>query len=1368
MTGARALMRGWSRRVWAAFGSKTDHRIGSRVVIIAAFLGGMLPQAVLAGTMTLPGQVAVSPSGAATYNIPIALPPGTAGVMPTLALDYNSQRGNGLLGVGWALAGLPSISRCPRTMAQDGASGGVNYDANDRFCMDGQRLVAYGSDGTEYRTEIDTLSKIISHGTAGSGPAWFEVHTKAGQILEFGNTTDSRILAQGKASAQVWAVNKVSDTKHNYFAVTYINDTTNGQFYPSHIDYTGNSAATTAPYNSVQFVYASRPDVTPHYQAGSLQRATVRLSDVKTYSGSTLVGDYKLAYQQSASTGRSEVANITLCAGDGSCLPPTSFGMTPGGDGSFAGADRIVPNGWNFGSPPSSHYTPITGDFNGDGKTDFLLLYGTTQFVFMSQGDGSFIATDGPNVWDFGTPPSSLYMPITGDFNGDGKTDFLLLSGTSQFVFISNGDGSFTATQRAQPNGWYFGSPVSSAYTPITGDFNGDGKTDFLLLSGTTQFVFISNGDGSFTAADRLEPNGWNFGSPVSALYTSITGDFNGDGKTDFVLLYRTSQFVFISNGDGLFTVTQQTEPNGWDFGGPVSSLYTPITGDFNGDGKTDFVLLYRTSQFVFISNGDGSFTVTQQTEPNGWDFGGPVSSLYTPITGDFNGDGKTDFVLLYRTSQFVFISNGDGSFTVTQRTEPNGWDFGGPVSSVYMPITGDFNGDGKTDFVLLAGTTQYSFLTPSAPADLVSTVTTGLGAASTLTYAPLTAGGAVYSKDKTAVYPQMDLQAALYTVGRVDASNGVGGTYSSTYSYAGAKVDLSGRGFLGFRQTTVKDLQTNIINMTSYRQDFPYLGLTSSSTRTLGSGVLGRTTNTYSSANAGAPYRVVLSQSVTEGSDLDGSVLPMVISSYSYDPFNNATVSIASTSDGFGTTAINTYSNDTANWFLGRLTRTSVTKTSSQPFQFCGLPWGGAVPYGQSVTAYSAVNPPAGQACSTIAQTRTCSAGTLSGSATQQSCAALCALPWGGLIRPGQTVTAYSAAAVLSPQVCGSVAQTRTCGADGVLSGSFTNGSCGVQVHPPKTLYLTSGSTWTVPSDWNNAANKIEVIGGGGGGNGGGGAGNGGGGGGSGYSSITNLTLTPGSTVSYSVGLGGTGQGVPHEVVNPSPIGPSVFIELSSVTAGGNTWFNGSSVSAQGGGAGAQVGGSGGQATNGNGTNRYSGGNGGDGYYGGGGGGGAAGPHGSGAAGGTFARGGGGGGGADGGGPGGNGSGAASGFGGYGWQGYGAWAGNCVSGTANTGAGGSGGNGGSNGYGVDIYGCGGGGSMDTAFDAGHGSGGGGGGGGTEWGSKTNNALNDRGYPGGAGASFGGGGGGGGAADASGGAGGDGIIVITYTPALGS
>src|SRR5262249_22827231 len=82
--------------------------------------------------MVLPGSFDVSPVGVATYTIPIEVPPGTAGMTPSLTLQYSSGAPNGLLGMGWSLGGLPSITRCPRTVAQDGARGGVNYDMNDR------------------------------------------------------------------------------------------------------------------------------------------------------------------------------------------------------------------------------------------------------------------------------------------------------------------------------------------------------------------------------------------------------------------------------------------------------------------------------------------------------------------------------------------------------------------------------------------------------------------------------------------------------------------------------------------------------------------------------------------------------------------------------------------------------------------------------------------------------------------------------------------------------------------------------------------------------------------------------------------------------------------------------------------------------------------------------------------------------------------------------------------------------------------------------------------------------------------------------------------------------------------------------------
>ncbi len=94
--------------------------------------------------VTLPLESSVTRTGAARFTVPVSISPGTAGMAPNLTLAYDSQAGNGLLGMCWQLEDLPAIQRCPRTVATDGVHGGVNFDANDRFCLDDQRLIAIG------------------------------------------------------------------------------------------------------------------------------------------------------------------------------------------------------------------------------------------------------------------------------------------------------------------------------------------------------------------------------------------------------------------------------------------------------------------------------------------------------------------------------------------------------------------------------------------------------------------------------------------------------------------------------------------------------------------------------------------------------------------------------------------------------------------------------------------------------------------------------------------------------------------------------------------------------------------------------------------------------------------------------------------------------------------------------------------------------------------------------------------------------------------------------------------------------------------------------------------------------------------------
>jgi hypothetical protein len=305
----------------------------------------------------------------------------------------------------------------------------------------------------------------------------------------------------------------------------------------------------------------------------------------------------------------------------------------------------------------------------------------------------------------------------------------------------------------------------------------------------------------------------------------------------------------------------------------------------------------------------------------------------------DANGDGLADVVGFAQDGVVVAYSTGTSfapwvAWINAYTVGSGGWTDQNTYPRMVLDVS-------RTGFPGIVGFGQngvyVSTNTASSLPDLVSSITTGLAATTTISYLPAT-NKSVVAKGTGTAFPTLDLVGPFYVVSRVDASNGAGGTYSSSYTYAGNRADTRGRGLLGFAQTTVKDLQTNITDATTYRQDFPYIGLVASTTRSLGTQTLGQSTNTYQFSNtsgtttispSSAPYKVVLSQNISRGADLDGSALPTLTTQNQYDAFGNATQVVVSTPDGFSKTTINTYTNDPANWYLGRLIRASVTSVA-------------------------------------------------------------------------------------------------------------------------------------------------------------------------------------------------------------------------------------------------------------------------------------------------------------------------------------------------------------------------------------------------------------------------------------------------------
>jgi RHS repeat-associated protein len=895
-----------------------------------------------APAMITPGQLNVNSMGNFNYSIPIAIPPGTAGLAPSLVLGYSSRAGDGILGMGWSLGGIPSIGRCARTVAQDGVHGGVNYDTNDRFCLDGQRLIlisgTYGADGSQYRTEIDGFSQITAHGQAGNGPAWFEVHSKSGQIMQFGNTADSKALATGTSTVRAWSVNQIMDTAGNYMTVTYTVDSANGEIYPAQINYTGNSAQSVSPYNSVQFVYETRPDVTPYYQAGSLTQRNQLLTDVKTYTGSSLVSDYKLTYQLGSTTRHSELTSIAQCDGAGACLPATTFGWQGSRDNP---AMTALPNG-SFQGTATTLGTLLPGAWSGQGLTDIYAINcntGTSGIFYGTQTAGVFTST--PMVtanyyrWIFdpvhhtfsdtyvtnGQFTCGYYVLFkyrtAVDITGDGLTDLIIgqLVGppvfptqVGYFPLLNNGSNILT------------GQFTPAIYGALdVGDFNGDGRIDILSVNGpqTGFYINIGDGAGNFTQTGPLI-------TPVTL--TNTLGDFDGDGCTDILEQGSSSSTIAYSCAPAVAT---SAAPN-------LNSAHIYV-GDFNGDGKADLLVVPTSGSAnasIYLSTGTGfssAYTIPSSTD---W-------HKYQIITGDWNGDGLTDIALIAAggsgnygvgTSHQVYISTGTGFSLLQTIANTNS------ANTTVNAVEADLNDDGASDFWLQepSGDTEYMF---GYIPELITTVTNGIGVTTTVSYDRLN-HATLYTKQTGDTYPTQDLNGPFYVVSRIDEGNGLGpcsppsmaNCHSSTYSYAGAKSDLQGRGFLGFNTVSVTDVQTGVIQTTTYGQTFPYIGLITSQTKISSGVTVNSTTNSYSAtpsvSGTGAQF-VYLTQTVSASNDLDGSAMPTTTTTYNnYDAYGNPGTITTSTPDGASSVTTNTYTNDTTHWYLGRLTQTSVTNT--------------------------------------------------------------------------------------------------------------------------------------------------------------------------------------------------------------------------------------------------------------------------------------------------------------------------------------------------------------------------------------------------------------------------------------------------------
>ena len=366
-------------------------------------------------------------------------------------------------------------------------------------------------------------------------------------------------------------------------------------------------------------------------------------------------------------TNRANRDNIDLFVG-GSL--PLSFAYLADGDvfdraGNLAGNDRPV-------------------DIDGDGDLDMIVANNfdfepISPQVLINDGTGRFSRTDYPMV-DFPghilataqTNRDTARGAMFGDYNRDGVVDFSYMTSSWNLGYDFTGVGIRLGTRPGE-----FGATRTVADMTLNindtevhaADFNLDGKIDLLTLSNAR--MSLGNGDGTFQPSFPA--------TSISAGFDNgVVADFNLDGIPDYVAGRAAGSsdtrkyYVALGNGDGTFDATL----------GPVSPgqfyQYSDIrTADFNGDGFLDLIAQASVEDFIDIylnsATSPGTFTQSFRTVLT---VQGVNATGYeqTIATGDFDSDGKTDFVTVDQVAGQpqklqTFSGDGAGNFTVTNES---------------------------------------------------------------------------------------------------------------------------------------------------------------------------------------------------------------------------------------------------------------------------------------------------------------------------------------------------------------------------------------------------------------------------------------------------------------------------------------------------------------------------------------------------------------------------------------------------------------------------------------------------------------------------------------------------------------------------
>ena len=665
--------------------------------------------ATLVGSIS--GKHSVGQNGSAKYRVDIFTALGTAGVSPKLSLKYSSHSSNSIAGLGWSLGGISSISRCPQSLRQDGNIGVVNYTSTDRFCLDGQRLVAtsgvYGGDGTTYRTEIDSYAVVSSHGIVNGQPEYFKVVRNDGSTSYYGNGNSSQQLA-GEGTIVSWSINLFKDSAGNPIRFSYLNE---GGHRIHRIDYAyGGSSSDADSATYVQFRYGLRPDSTKKYIAGDQIEVNQRLVGIDSYSADSLdpVRSYYLGYGAHVGGSPSRLNRLYECSGS-ECYKPLVFEWEDSQLG-FSGGVSTQLNSL-------ATELAVTGqpaDINGDGLMDLVWVKAdvTTEAVVnktvvkdICWKDAYTLPLDRVNV-------TGSFDALDGTIKGGRVVCFPKINPNTKAFEQNITTDKFAADKNVTHAGWGPGEENGEALDEIQAACLTDVYIvyeDNMSRSSPVMAPWVC--ESSIDQVTNFETANLELAYALSdgtslveqgvlgQLNTSDPGlwralDINLDGYTDVLRADASLNgrwYLDIGGPSGITSGTTEvlSAP-------PNSSL---VLADINGDGLMDAVFKSNDSQFVYypLQQAASGGTYSYSFSSTGHTIiiaGSGFSHFDTPKLVDFNGDGVADVIGRIGNQLAIYLNDGEGNYNHYATVAPS------TALALDQFSVVDVNSDGLKDLV--------------------------------------------------------------------------------------------------------------------------------------------------------------------------------------------------------------------------------------------------------------------------------------------------------------------------------------------------------------------------------------------------------------------------------------------------------------------------------------------------------------------------------------------------------------------------------------------------------------------------------------------------------------------------------------------